>query len=484
MRVIGGLIAAIVCLGATVAAPALAAAPAPVYADFGPPGRVIEQTRIADLDVTLVRFANGMRLAVKQTEPETDDVEIRVSVSGGRSAIVGADLLAERATVLWAANGGVTRGAGIPPIPVQRTAGLFLLGGLRSLDFETIWESSARDLEHLGFSVDDDAFRFRARASAESFDRQLQLLAAYLLAPGWRTTHFDEVKTQYARDGSLNARQLVGGPPFGNAVAGLLHNNQHPWTTPNVFEILAMRPSDVRLTLEPLLARGSVAVAVAGGVSVPEVITAVAATFGTLPARREIIWPVPKIPFFPQTPSPVTYSYNGWAPGTVVAAWPIPYRATDRIEGWIINAISQIVSDRMRRVPEFNPITGGQSATRGGAFAYGPFGYFATYAPITPERRDLYFQSIAKIASDLRAVAVSERELDVARRRQADAIFGNATWADNLLMAQANPAYWDRLRADVSGYPEITAQDIRRVAQKYLTDAELRKIVLAAEPAR
>jgi hypothetical protein len=138
----------------------------------------------------------------------------------------------------------------------------------------------------------------------------------------------------------------------------------------------------------------------------------------------------------------------------------------------------------MRSIAEFDFFAGGQPAVRGAAFAYGESGYFATYAPITPERRDLYFQSIAKIASDLRTTAVSQRELDFARRRQADVRFGSSTWADNLLLAQTNPVYLERLRADIAGYPEITTGDIRRVAQKYLVDAELRKIILVGEPAR
>ena len=54
------------------------------YTDFGPPGRVTRREHVADLDVTLITFANGVRLNLKRTDFEAG---IRVSARVGTGGL-------------------------------------------------------------------------------------------------------------------------------------------------------------------------------------------------------------------------------------------------------------------------------------------------------------------------------------------------------------------------------------------------------------
>ena len=63
--------------------PAAEAAARWTYTDFGTPGRVVRREHVADLDVTLVTFANGVRLNLKRTDFEAG---IRVAARVARAA--------------------------------------------------------------------------------------------------------------------------------------------------------------------------------------------------------------------------------------------------------------------------------------------------------------------------------------------------------------------------------------------------------------
>jgi zinc protease len=66
-----------------VAAPEAEADAKWAYTDFGKPGQVQNREHIADLDVTLVTFANGVRLNLKRTEFEANRIRLLARVGHG-----------------------------------------------------------------------------------------------------------------------------------------------------------------------------------------------------------------------------------------------------------------------------------------------------------------------------------------------------------------------------------------------------------------
>ena len=70
-----------------VAAPEARAEQAWGYADFGPAGTVAKRESVADLGLTLVTFANGVRLNVKATDFEAGRIQVSVRVEIGRAHV-------------------------------------------------------------------------------------------------------------------------------------------------------------------------------------------------------------------------------------------------------------------------------------------------------------------------------------------------------------------------------------------------------------
>jgi zinc protease len=77
------------------------------YTSFGPEGAVAERKHLDDLDVTQVRFANGVRLNIKPTKYRADQVLVCVNIAGGR-----ARMPTDRPSLEWADSAVVLGGTG------------------------------------------------------------------------------------------------------------------------------------------------------------------------------------------------------------------------------------------------------------------------------------------------------------------------------------------------------------------------------------
>ncbi|WP_298199595.1 hypothetical protein [Novosphingobium sp.] len=82
-----------------------------LYDSFGAAGTVTAQTRDADLGTTLVTFANGTRLTVKQTPFEKDRIRIKVSLGQGRAGVPAPLVHALPDIQRWGQSGGKFVGA-------------------------------------------------------------------------------------------------------------------------------------------------------------------------------------------------------------------------------------------------------------------------------------------------------------------------------------------------------------------------------------
>ena len=148
-------------------AAAEAAAPAARQADrrvsfddlppLGPPGREVSRERIADLDATIVRFANGSSLVFKQTGYERGSVSVALRFGRGIAA-----LPADRKSPAWMAS--MLGSTGIGPLD---------LDGLERL-------LTGRRMS-MSFGMDDESLVLRGSTRAEELGDQLRLLATKIV---------------------------------------------------------------------------------------------------------------------------------------------------------------------------------------------------------------------------------------------------------------------------------------------------------------
>ncbi|HEX2099832.1 MAG TPA: pitrilysin family protein, partial [Candidatus Synoicihabitans sp.] len=133
------------------------------YTDFGAPGTVAERRHVADLDVTQVVFANGIRLNLKKTDFEAGRIAMSVRVGTGQLT----EPREQPGLATFASN-------------------TFTLGGLGQHSSDDLRRILAGRNVGVGFRVDSDALVLSGGTTPEDLLLQLQLTAAHLVDPGYR----------------------------------------------------------------------------------------------------------------------------------------------------------------------------------------------------------------------------------------------------------------------------------------------------------
>src|SRR6185503_18007529 len=127
------------------------------------PGTVEHREEVADLGVTLLRFANGVRLNVKRTTFEKDSIIVKVRFAGGYLA-----LPKQKVGLYWALPFGAIE------------------GGLKKLTTEELEQALAGRIVSADLGLDEDSFEFAGSTNRLDFELQLQLLAAFATEPAYR----------------------------------------------------------------------------------------------------------------------------------------------------------------------------------------------------------------------------------------------------------------------------------------------------------
>ncbi|HMP63057.1 MAG TPA: insulinase family protein, partial [Phenylobacterium sp.] len=140
------------------------------YGDFGAPGQVAETREVADLDTVFIRFENGVRLTVKPTRFQDDEILVAVNVGQGLRS-----LPADRQSLTWAGRA-------------------LIEGGLGQITAEDLERVLAARVYGARLSALDDAFRLGGSTRPEDLEVQLQVLSAYLADPAWRPEAFARIQ--------------------------------------------------------------------------------------------------------------------------------------------------------------------------------------------------------------------------------------------------------------------------------------------------
>jgi zinc protease len=424
------------------------------YTRFGAPGAVVERRSLPGLDSTAVRFANGVRLTVKPTAFKKDQVLVSVRFGTGQLG-----LPRDRADPLWAAMSGG-----------------FVAGGLGRLTAEEMKQVLAGTLYGVDAGEDDDSFTLAGATRSEDFERQMQVLAAYLADPGWRPTGFERLR-QYS---ATLHEQMAATPAgvFGRDAGALLRSGDLRWATPGREEMAATNVANARRLLAPALARGVIEVIVVGDVTVEEAIRRTAATFGALPRRRPgRIDPAALAVRFPPA-GLVTRTHKGRADqGLASIAWPTADFYSDTRRSRTLNLLGQVLQLRLTdEIREKQGTTYSPSAGHSPSDVFPGYGYLAATIEAPPEKLDGFFSDAFRVARDLRERPVEADELERARRPLVDNLLrqrlGNAWWLSQLAGAAEHPERRETILNAVEQYRAITAADLQKAARNYLDEAK------------
>jgi zinc protease len=432
------------------------------YESFGSPGKVVERKELPSIGATAIRFANGVRLTVKPTDFRKDEVLV--------SARLGNGLLAETD---HAARFLLSSGA-------------FGLGGLGKMTYEDQQEALATRVASANFGIGEDAFVLSGRTRPADLATQLQLLAAYATDPGLRPSGFDRLRSL----GGTIHDQLESTPSgvFQRESGALLRSGDPRFAIPSRAQIAAAKIEQARAFANGPYRNGPLEIVMVGDVTVDEAVKQVAATFGSLPARRA------------ETPAPASLRSTFPAGGLVKAvhkgradqglafiAWPTTDFYADQKKSRTLNLLSQVLQLRLiAEIREKQATTYSPGATHTPSRTFRGYGYMAAQIEAPPEKLDTFLADAAKIAAELRDKPITDDELQRARKPLVEGIIrqraANNWWLNELAGAQTRPEVVTSISDGLAQYETITAADLQKAAGEYLVDAKAWKMQILPAP--
>jgi zinc protease len=420
------------------------------YESFGPVGKVADQRDITDLDAVFVRFENGVRLTVKPTKFRDDQVLVKVRIGDGLLA-----LPADRQSMYWAGSAVIE-------------------GGLEKINAEDMERVLASRVYSARFGIEDDAYVLSGSARPEDISVQMQVLAAYVTAPGWRPEAFQRART-YA--GTLSEQwQATDNGVFSRDLAGLLHDGDRRWTWPTAEDIAAGRPEDLKAALEQPLKTGAIEVVIVGDITVEKAIEAVAATFGALPPRPDQrAAPSGSVRFPAPVSSPVVLTHGGREDQSVAyIAWRTDDFYADVQQARNVALLGDVIDLRLtEELRENQGATYSPSVGWNASDVWTGWGYLSARVEIPPALIDGFYRDVRKIAADLRDKPPTADEMDRARKPRLERLIKsretNDYWLEELAGAQTDPRRLAATRSVLAGYERITPQDVQAAARRYLT---------------
>lgn len=417
---------------------------------LGSPGREVSRETIADLGVTIVRFANGSTLTFKQTSNEKGQVGVKLLFGEGV-----AGLPADRPTLAF-------------------MSGVVAPSGIADLDLDGLERLITGRRIAMNFAVTEDAFQLSGLTNKEDLADQMRLLATKLAYPRWDDALFARTKA-----GMLDSYDLAfasAAARAGREFSAFSRNGDLRWATPEKQVISNATDDQFEALFAPALATGPVEAIIVGDVDLDTAVSAMKATIAALPARPEPqAKPTPVAPPRP-SPEPQIFTHKGDPnQAQAIIGWTtfggLDQMKDRRALSMAANIFQVRLFDRLR---EEEGATYSPAASAGSSDLFPDWGIFYASAEIRPESADTFFRIAREIVADLAAKPV---EPDEFARAQNPIVSGierrlatNAYWLQALEGWTKDKRLIDQTRSFLPAYKAMTAEDIRAAVAAHVAE--------------
>jgi len=435
------------------------------YTSFGPAGAVVDRKEIADLGVTVVRFANGNTLTVKPTTFAKDEVLVDVEFGHGR---VGLPKGIEHA--YWLVGGAVPT---------------FIQGGTAKLSLTEITNLLASKIGTAGLQTTDTAFFLDGKTRPQDIDTELQLLTAYLTDPGFRPEAVERMIAGFTS--ALPQIEATPAAVLQRDEQRLLHDGDPRWVViPRAADLSASRTEDVKTLLQHELATGPVNITIVGDITIDAAVKATAQTLGAI-SRRESVPSATAGAHFPAIPiAPIVLTHVGRIDqAIVVEAWPTTGFERHETDSRAMTVATQIIRTRLfDRLRAADGATYSPAAESDFSSDFRDYGVATVRVALSPEKIAVFATQVRAIIDDLATKTVSEDELTRAKQplveRRLRDLQANLYWLNALADSVRNPADIKTIRDRVSAMQAVSVADIRRVCSIYFAAKPLEIVVRAS----
>ena len=426
------------------------------YTDFGKPGAVVKDERLADIDTRLVSFDNNVRLNIKRTDFAKNAVQVSVHVGHG---------------VLDLPD---------QPFGLNGLMSAFSGGGLEKHSIDDLRAILQGRVVSTRFGAASTYFGGSYATTPADLELQLQVIAAYVAYPSYR----QEAERRWRQGIVLSWPRLDSDAQAVWSAKGLramMGDDRRFGSDPDDG---AWQRSFVELKhyLAPSLQDGPIEIAVVGDVDEATVIQLVARTFGALPKRAEA--PTKFKATLPVTfrteRTPLAFTHGGEANQALAYVyWPVT-DVDPEADPQMARTLA-VLAGIMRL-----KVTAALRETLGASYApsvsaslssvYPGFGYVNAEAEVKPDDVDAMIAAMRAIASDMRAGHITADELNRAITPSLESLpqfaTSNGYWLGLIAQAQGRPDLLERgkVAAIEASVGAVTLADVIAVASRWLTD--------------
>ena len=436
------------------------------YTDFGTPTALVERKAAPALDVIQVRFGNNVRVNLKRTSFEANAVLVGIRFGGGRLEL--------------------PRDKPALKLLADQT---FVSGGLQKHSYDDLNRITAGRNVSLDFNVDDDAFVFTGRTTPDDLTLQLQVMAAYFTAPGYRPEAVERFRQSLGAL-YLNLTRTPGGVQQ-SQVARYLRDGDPRFGYPDREEAAAATLEQLRVWLAAPLSSGYLEISLVGDFDPDLALQAVASTFGSLPTRdaQKPLYSAEREIHFPAGRRLATFTFEGRDPKAYASVyWP----TTDFSHTSEVRRLFVLAKVLEGRILERIRVREGLSYTAQSAnlpsIAFPGYGVLYAIVDATPATATELTQQIRESAAAITRDGVTQDELERARNPLVTTLKKLLTDNNYLLSAivsgsQEQPDRLMRATTSLKELEGLTVADLNRVAQKYLRTADALPVVIVPSEA-
>lgn len=433
------------------------------YTDFGEPGAVVSDASDERLGIRKLVFANGVQLNLKQTDISADRIRVSINIDGG-------NLMQTRED----------------PLKVYLSRAL-TAGGLGRHSIDDLQSALAGRSVAYGFSAATDRFTMGGTTTPRDLDLQMQVFAATLTDPGYRSEGVERFRTSI--DNFFETLNSTPSRAYSVASGALLSDNDPRFSLQSKEAFHSLDFAKLKDAIGERLEHGAIEVAMVGDLDEDAAIAAVASTLGALPPREAGFLPrdEARLRVFTKNRGLTRLEHNGEADQAQVRMiWPTTDN-DDHHEALRLALLSRVVrlelTDRLREDlgQAYSP-----SAANSASRVYKDYGTFRILASVDVSEVAATRAAIRNLIEELRAAPVDPDLLERARKpllaSYDNALKGLRGWMNLAARAQSEPDRIGRWIAAPDILKKITTEDLRGEAIQYLDPASVVEIHVLPGP--